>query len=239
VAHRWRVIGAIGSRLRLVMRQPAPGGADEEPSGAPEPSPDTPPAEALPEIDFVAFTSDERLSGRVRLDASRLSDMLNSHDEYLLVDALAERLPRGGSLVVSEILLRRDELPLVHVFGPRGDRTLRIPTQQHRIVLRAGRYLVSGRLHSGRGEDPLASLRARRPMVPLTYATIEYRRGRDVVSAPSGTIVVNREHVDWVREGVPLPGGAEIPWVPTRRHREAIEDPVEVRFAKVAEADLA
>jgi hypothetical protein len=204
------VIGALGSRLRLVMRQPVPGGADApaEPGGE---------ADALPEIDFVAYTSDERLSGRVRLDASRLSDMLNRHDEYVLVDALAERLPHGGSLLVSEILVRRSELPLVHASGPRGDRTLRIPTEPHRIVLRAGRYLVSGRLHSGVGEDPLASLRARRPMVPLTYATIEFRRGGEIVREPSGTIVVNREHVDWVREGVPLADGAEIPWVPTRR----------------------
>ena len=173
--------------------------------------------EDQPEIAFVAYTSDERLSGRVRLDASRLSDMLNDHDEYLLVEALAERLPRGGSLVVSEILVRRGELPLVHAFGPRGDRTRRVPTERHRIVLRAGRYLVSGRLHAGHGEDPLASLRARRPMVPLTDATIEFRRGAEVVQEPTGPIVVNREHVDWVREGLPLPGGAEVPWVPARR----------------------
>ena len=206
------MIGAIGSRLRLVMRQPAPGGAD-----TPGPADAVPAGEILPEIDFVAYTSDERLSGRVRLDASRLSDMLNAHDEFVLVDALAERLPHGGSLVVSEILVRREELPLVHARGPRGDRTLRIPTEPHRIVLRAGRYLVAGRLHSGPGEDPLASLRARRPMVPLTYATIEFRRGGDIVREPTGTIVVNREHVDWVRIGVPLPDGAEVPWVPTRR----------------------
>ena len=194
------------------MRQPASGGGETGAEG-----------EGLPEIAFVAYTSDERLSGRVRLDSSRLSDMLNDHDEYLLVEALAERLPRGGSLVVSEILVRRGELPLVHAFGPRGDRTRRIPTQRHRIVLRAGRYLVSGRLHSGHGEDPLASLRARRPMVPLTDATIEFRRGTEIVQEPTGTIVVNREHVDWVREGLPLAGGAEVPWVPARRviHEDA------------------
>ncbi len=196
------------------MRQPGPGGSDAPGGTTAEGGRET---DGLPEIDFVAYTSDERLSGRVRLDASRLSDMLNRHDEYVLVDALAERLPHGGSLVVAEILLRRSELPLVHAAGPRGDRTLRIPTEPHRIVLRAGRYLVSGRLHSGVGEDPLASLRARRPMVPLTYATIEFRRGGEIVREPTGTIVVNREHVDWVREGVPLPDGAEIPWVPTRR----------------------
>jgi len=201
------MIGSIGSRLRLVLRQPAGSGWDAGREGEPD---------DLPEVDFVAYTSDERLSGRVGLDSSRLSDMLNVHDEYVLVDALAERLPSGGSMVVAEILVRRDELPLVYAAGPRGDRAQRVPTQTHRIVLRSGRYLVSGRLHSGHGEDPLASLRARSPMVPLTDAAIEFRRGTDIVREPIGTIVVNRELVDWVREGEPRVDGSDVPWVPGR-----------------------
>jgi hypothetical protein len=201
------MIGSIGSRLRRVLRQPAGSGWDAGREGEPD---------DLPEVDFVAYTSDERLSGRVGLDSSRLSDMLNVHDEYVLVDALAERLPSGGSMVVAEILVRRVELPLVYAAGPRGDRAQRVPTQTHRIVLRAGRYLVSGRLHSGHGEDPLASLRARSPMIPLTDAVIEFRRGIDIVREPSGTIVVNRELVDWVREGDPKVDGSDVPWVPGR-----------------------
>jgi hypothetical protein len=201
------MIGSIGSRLRLVLRQPA--GSSWETGREAEP-------DGLPEVEFVAYTSDERLSGRVGLDSSRLSDMLNVHDEYVLVDALAERLPSGGSMVVAEILVRRAELPLVYAAGPRGDRAQRVPTQTHRIVLRAGRYLVSGRLHSGHGEDPLASLRARSPMIPLTDAVIEFRRGTDIVREPSGTIVVNRELVDWVREGDPKVDGSDVPWVPGR-----------------------
>lgn len=212
------------------MRQPTSSGGDGPTATAPDGDPD---ADGLPEVDFVAYTSDERLSGRVRLNSARLSDMLNGYDEYVLVDALAERLPHGGSLVVSEILLLRKELPLVHAAGPRGDRTLRIPTQRHKIVLRSGRYLVSGRLHSEPGEDPLSSLRARRPMVPLTDATIEFRRGAEIVAEPIGTIVVNRELVDWVREGVPLAGGAEVPWVPARRPLpdEVDDQPVEAESA--------
>jgi hypothetical protein len=206
------MIGSIGSRLRLVLRQPGVPGWEAARQGEPD---------DLPEVDFVAYTSDERLSGRVGLDSSRLSDMLNVHDEYVLVDALAERLPSGGSMVVAEIMVRRSELPLVYAAGPRGDRAQRVPTQTHRIVLRSGRYLVSGRLHSGHGEDPLASLRARSPMVPLTDAMIEFRRGIEIVREPSGTIVVNRELVDWVREGEPKVDGSDVPLVPGR---QAIRD---------------
>jgi hypothetical protein len=186
------VIGSIGSRLRLVLRQPGPSG---------RPGTLTDAAADLPEVDFVAYSTSERLSGRVRLDAARLTDMLNVHHEFVLVDALAERLPEGGSMVVPEILVGRHELSLVRVGGPRGDRALRVPTTTHQLVLRSGRYLVTGWLHTSAGEDPLAALRARSPMVPLTDAAILFRVGADIVEEPGGTIVVNRELVDWVRRG--------------------------------------
>ena len=185
------MIGSIGSRLRLVLRQP---GSSSRAWPANE-------ATDLPEVDFVAYSTSERLSGRIRLDSARLTDMLNTHQEFVLVDALAERLPDGGSMVVPEILVGRHELALVRAGGPRGDRALRIPTTTHRLVMRSGRYLVAGRLHSSVGEDPLAALRAREPMVPLTDAAILFRVGSDIVEEPAGTIVVNRDLVEWVRKG--------------------------------------
>jgi hypothetical protein len=177
------VIGSIGSRLRLVLRQPGAYEAAEQ------------------EIDFVAYSTSERLSGRIRLDAARLTDMLNAHREFVLVDALAERLPDGGSMVVPEILIHRHELALVRAGGPRGDRTLRVPTKSHRVVFRLGRYVVAGLYHTTGDQDPLAALRRRDPMVPLTDAVILFRVGANIVEEPGGTIVVNRDLVDWVRQG--------------------------------------
>lgn len=200
------VIGSLGSRIRLVLRQPGDGRSESRWSDGGLDD------EGLPEVDFVAYATAERLSGRVRLDSARLSDMLNAHDEYVLVDALAERLPDGGSMVVSEILVRRDELAIVHATGPRGDRAQRIRTETHPLVLRLGRYLVSGRLHAGQGEDALASLRSRQSMIPLTEAAIEFRVGPDVVREPASAIVVNRDLVDWVREGAPVYDRSEVPW---------------------------
>jgi hypothetical protein len=200
--HAGTVIASIGSRLRLVLRQPGEGRGWE--AGVED--------EDLPEVDFVAYALQERLSGRVRLDNDRLSDMLNAHDEFVLVDALAERLPEGGSMVVSEILLRRNELAVVHATGPRGNRAQRIRTETHPLVVRIGRYLVSGRVHTGRGEPALLSLRSRQPMIPLTEAAIEFRVGPDVVREPASGIVINRDLVDWVREGSPVYDRSEVPW---------------------------
>lgn len=185
------VIGSIGSRLRLVLRQPTPSARATVTGDTAE----------LPEVDFVAYSTSESLSGRIRLDSARLTDMLNAHHEYVLVDALAERLPDGGSMVVPEILVRRNELAIVRAGGPRGDRTLRVPTTTHRLVIRSGRYVVAGLLHSASGDNPLAALRRRDPMVPLTDAAILFRVGPNIVEEPGGTIVVNRDLVEWVRQG--------------------------------------
>ena len=184
------MIGSIGSRLRLVLRQPGVA-----------PTLHAFEASDQPEVEFVAYSTSERLSGRIRLDSARLTDMLNAHREFVLVDALAERLPDGGSMVVPEILVGRHELAVVRAGGPRGDRARRIPTTKHRLVICSGRYIVAGRLHSSYGEDPLAALRRRDPMIPLTDAAILFRVGKDIVQEPAGTIVVNRDLVDWVREG--------------------------------------
>ncbi|HXG25832.1 MAG TPA: hypothetical protein VNL94_03140 [Candidatus Binatia bacterium] len=186
------MIGSIGSRLRLVLRQPNLSARATAATGD---------SSGLPEVDFVAYSVGERLSGRIRLDSARLTDMLNAHHEFVLIDALAERLPDGGSMVVSEILVGRHELAIVRVDGPRGDRALRIPTKRHRLVMRSGRYVVAGTLHSRIGEDPLAALRRRAPMVPLTDAVILFRVGQNIVEEPAGTIVVNRDLVEWVRQG--------------------------------------
>lgn len=198
--HAGAVIASLGSRLRLVLRQPGDGRTFDSSE------------DDLPEVDFVAYALHERLSGRIRLDDDRLSDMLNAHDEFVLVDALAERLPEGGSMVVSEILLRRNELAVVHATGPRGNRAQRVRTETHPLVFRIGRYLVSGRVHTGRGEDALMSVRSRQSMVPLTEAAIEFRVGPDVVREPASAIVINRDLVDWVREGGPVYDRSEVPW---------------------------
>jgi len=185
------MIRAIGRRLRLVLHQPDELGT-VRPVGAEN--------HGLPEVEFVAYAEDGRLSGRIRLDASRLSDMLNNHDEFLLEDILAERLPDGGTMLLPEFLVRREELILVHATGPRGDRAQRTRTVTHGIALRAGPYLVNGDLHAAPGMDPLVFFRRRRPMVPLTDATVEYRAVESPVQEFAGTIVVNRDHIDWVRE---------------------------------------
>ncbi|MEO8462188.1 MAG: hypothetical protein ABI555_03170, partial [Chloroflexota bacterium] len=160
---------------------------------------------APPELEFFAYGEDGRLSGRIRLDASRISDILNAYDEYLLLDVLATSYTDRTELRLPEILVRRDELLLVHASGPRGDEKLRMRTVERGMTMKLGRYLVSGNVHAPRGVDPFIDFRHRREMVPLTDAVIEFNSPDGPIFEVADTVVVNRTLVDWVR---PLEAGA-------------------------------
>jgi hypothetical protein len=125
--------------------------------------------------------------------------MLNGHDEFQLEHVLAERLPSGGTMVIPELLVRRDELVLVQASGPRGDRSRRIRTKAQAITGRSGPYLIFGDVHATPGLDPLLSFRRRLPMVPLTDAVIEYPGANGPVREFADVVIVNRDLMDWVR----------------------------------------
>ncbi len=149
-------------------------------------------------VDFVAYAEDCVLSGRVRLAADRMTDLLNQHEEVQLMDVMVQRLRDAGALEASEVLVRREEILFVHAAGPRGEAGRRRRTLLHPLVMQLGPYQVRGYLHALPGSPPLVSIRSREPMVPLTDALIEYDDGSVHHRHHVGAIVVNREHIDWI-----------------------------------------
>ena len=152
-----------------------------------------------PLIRFEAYRTADRMFGWVRLQADRLTDLLNDHDELLLTDVKIESLVDGRTRFVDEILVQSSELIAVHASGPRGDESLRQVTVPHPVALRSGDYLIGGFLHVPPDSDPMASLDDRPMMLPLTDAWIEYRSGEEHTKQSSGTVIVNRAQVDWMR----------------------------------------
>lgn len=172
--------------------------------GSPDPLPDPggEPSDARPEappIDFVAFGADVLLSGNVALQAERLTDMLNDHDEYLLTDVTCHGLGDAVGVEVPEFLIRRDELLLVHATGPRGNRERRISTRAVPMVIQIGPYRLRGDLHTRPGTEPLDQLRRRKAMVPMTDAWLEFEFGGQLQERRLPTIIVNRELIDWIK----------------------------------------
>jgi hypothetical protein len=152
-----------------------------------------------PLLRFEAFLVGERLFGWVRLDADRLTDLLNAHDELHLYRASFESLVDRSTRQVDELVVPRASVIGVAVSGPRGDPALRRWTHSHATVVQIGEYLMGGYAHATPGEDPLASIRERPAMVPLTDARLEYWPGGQHRRTWIGTMIFNRDLADWVR----------------------------------------
>ena len=184
------MIESLGRRLRVVFGR----ASTVEPVATERPDR----GRTAREVEFVAYGEDCVLSGVVRMATDRLTDMLNEHDEYLLVNVLVEGLVGDRSVEVTEVLVRRDELLIVHAAGPRGNQGRRHRTRAHPVAIQLGPYHVRGYLHALPGADPIQGIRRRQPMVPLTDAWIEFPAVTGRPRLRIGTVMVNREQVDWI-----------------------------------------
>ena len=183
------MIRGIPRRLRLVLGQPEMGPTVPEPAVA---------ASTPSTLEFTVYSGDCRASGLISLDGHRLTDMLNAHDEFELVDVLVVSLEDGRVIEAHDLVVGRDELYAVQVAGPRGDPGRRVATRATPIALRVGQYDVFGYLHVLPSADPIASFRHRRAMVPLTDAWIEYDSPTGRQRANAATLVINRDLTAWV-----------------------------------------
>jgi len=185
------MIESLGSRLRVVFGRSMSTVESADPE---KPSP----SRLSQQVDFVAYGEDCLLSGVVHLASDRLTDMLNEHDEYQLVDVLVEGLAGDRAVEMREVLVCRDELYLIHAAGPRGNLERRHRTRSQPVAIQMGPYHVRGYLHALPGADPVQAIRRRKPMVPLTDAWIEFPEASGRERRRVGTVVVNREQIDWI-----------------------------------------
>jgi hypothetical protein len=149
-------------------------------------------------IDFVAYGRETLLAGSLRLDADRLTDLLNRSDELEMIDVLAIGLD-GGSAEAEHVVLPRSELLAVKAGAPRGRASRRLPTRKVAVGAAAGPYAMHGYIHGRPGADPMIHLGRRPPMIPLTDATIAYETAHGFRRENASTLIINRDVADWIR----------------------------------------
>ncbi len=169
-------------------------------------------------VQFDAYAADCRLHGLVDLGDRRLTDALNANPELQLSDAQLEALDDGHVVEVPELEVGRDELYAVVAYGSRGDVARRVRTHTTRVAVELGVYHVEGHVHGTPASDPLYLALRRAAWVPLTDATISYRRGDEDVRDEIETLLVNRTLASSFKElevdGVAVPWEAARPGVP-------------------------
>ena len=145
----------------------------------------------VPHVQFEAFLAAQRLFGWVRLEADRLTDLLNSHELVRLTNVLVEDIRDGDAVLADETLVPRSEIVAVVASGPRGDPSRRVETDAYPVVIESGVYRIGGLVHAPPGVDPAERLRAGDPMLPLTEAWLEYAWGERDRRDTKATVIVN------------------------------------------------
>lgn len=145
-----------------------------------------------PLVRFEAFLAAQRLFGWVRLDADRLTDLLNDHDLVELANVLVEERRDGTAILADATVIPRTEIVAVVASGPRGDPTRRVETRAYPVRIEAGEYRVGGLLHAPVGVDPSDRFWNSQHMVPLTEAWLQYPWGEQSRRDARATVIVNR-----------------------------------------------
>jgi hypothetical protein len=152
-----------------------------------------------PLVGFDVFLPDRRIYGWIRLEAARLTDVLNADPEFALMNVQVERLANGRVESHEGIIVRRDGILAVRAGGPRGDPARRQELRRHPVVVQSGPFLIGGYLHAHHGVEPFDEIAARPVMIPLSDAWLEHwidgRRGEQWV----GTILFNQDLATTIR----------------------------------------
>lgn len=150
-------------------------------------------------IPFIGYALNRRFIGYVECEGERVTDLLNRSDMVVLHDAFVESFENDTVAPLGDGEIERSILYAVETSGGRGDEARRIHTVRQRLQVQLGPYAALGLLHSADGQMPLPGLAQRGPMVPLSDATLAFSSRGTLAMRDVGTLIVNRDLLDWVR----------------------------------------
>jgi hypothetical protein len=145
------------------------------------------------DIEFVGFSGDCRVEGRVELEDSRLADLLNRHKTITVRDVTLVSTLDGHTQEFEKLEISRDELDIVVASGPRGDPKRRLATKPNGVTMKLGPYCAEGFMHAPPTANPVRGFDRKPAMVAITDAVLEYQSCGQPVSQWFRTLLVNRE----------------------------------------------
>jgi hypothetical protein len=161
-------------------------------------------------VPFIGYALGRRLIGYVECGSERLTDLLNRTESVVLREAYVETFDDETVVNLGDGEVERSILYAVETSGGRGEGTRRIQTVHHRLQVQIGPYSALGLLHATPGQMPLPYLTANGPMIPLSDATLGFAARGALTLRDVGTLIVNRDLIDWVRasddEAAAFPG---------------------------------
>jgi hypothetical protein len=151
-----------------------------------------------------------RVIGYVESAGERLTDLLNRSASIVVRDAFVEDFADDTVTNLGEGEVDRSILYAVEAGGIRDEAARRIRTDGHRLQLQLGPYTALGVVYAGLGRRHPADPKSSGPMIPISNATIGFAGRGALHLRDVGTLIVNRDMVDWVRaseeEALAFPG---------------------------------
>jgi hypothetical protein len=160
------------------------------------------------QIEFVGFSDDCRVVGKVELEDARLADLLNRQQTILVQDVTLVSTIDGHTQAFDQLEIDRDELNIVVASGPRGDPKRRLATKPNGVSMKLGPYNAEGFMHAPPTANPVRGIDHRPVMVAITDAILEYDFCEKPVTQWFRTLLVNRELAMSLRT-VSSPGGLQ------------------------------
>ncbi|HEX7491457.1 MAG TPA: hypothetical protein VF337_07115 [Candidatus Limnocylindrales bacterium] len=145
------------------------------------------------EIEFVGFSDDCRVEGKVDLEDARLADLLNRRRSIVVHDVTLVSTLDGHTQAFDKLEIRRDELNIVVASGPRGDPKRRLATKPNGVAMKLGPYCAEGFMHAPPTANPVRDIDHRPAMVAITDAVLEYDFCEKPISQWFRTLLVNRD----------------------------------------------
>lgn len=144
-------------------------------------------AQSGPQLELELVSSDGRIAGSVNLGSySRLSDMLNFHDEILTVADAAVMTPLGirSADTAPQLDVRLTGLTLVidrSNYVPPVDSEQMIEKREHKMLAVTDAYVIHATFFIYAGAEPVPYLRANEPRwIPITDVHVQSLTDREV-----------------------------------------------------------
>jgi hypothetical protein len=145
------------------------------------------------EIEFVGFSDDCRVEGKLDLEDARLADLLNRRQTIVVHDVTLVSTLDGHTQAFDKLEIQRDELNIVVASGPRGDPKRRLATKPNGVAMKLGPYCAEGFMHAPPTANPVRDINHRPAMVAITDAVLEYDFCEKPISQWFRALLVNRE----------------------------------------------
>lgn len=150
-------------------------------------------------IPIIGYALGRRFIGYVECTGERLTDLLNRTESVVIREAYVESFEDDTVVNLGDGEVDRSILYAVETSDARGEEARRISTVRHRLQVQIGPYSALGLLHAAPGQMPLPYLTSRGPMIPLSDATLGFAVRGSLTLRDVGTLIVNRDLLDWVR----------------------------------------